>query len=95
LKGGFERMKHKFDKKQKTYHLKRGEYLYIPTSLTSYLFEYEITSHRSKGFIYIKVNGRQIEKIPCGLTITIKEGFEIEYDLFTDTTEDDVRFDID
>ena len=88
-------MKHKFHKKQKAYHLKRGEFLYIPTNLSSYLYEYEITSPRSKGFIYIKINDRQIEKIPCGLTITIKEGFKIEYDLFTDTTEDDVRFDID
>ena len=90
-------MKHKFDKKRKAYHLKRGEYLYIPNNLSSYLSEYEITSPRALGFIYIKMNNR-IEKIPCGMPITLKKssiGFEIEYDLFTDTTEDDVRFDID
>jgi hypothetical protein len=88
-------MKHKFNKKQKTYHLKRGEYLYIPTNLSSYLDKYEITSPKSKGFIYIKMNEMPIAKFSCGLTITIKKGFEIACDLFTDITEDEVRFDID
>lgn len=91
-------MKHKFNKKQKAYHLKRGEYLYIPNNLSSYLSEYEITSPRSLGFIYIKMNNLPVEKFLCGMSLTLKRGnagFEIEYDLFTDTTEDEVRFDID
>lgn len=91
-------MKHKFDKKRKAYHLKRGEYLYIPSNLSRYLSEYEITSPKGLGFIYIKMNNLPVEKFSCGIPITLKKastGFEIEYDLFTDTTEDDVRFDID
>ena len=89
-------MKHKFNKKQKEYHLKRGEYLYIPCNLSNCLSEYKISSNRSLGCIYIKMNGR-IEKVQCGLEITLKrtdDKFEIVYNIFTDVTEDEVRFDI-
>jgi hypothetical protein len=94
-------MKHKFNKKKKTYTLKRGEYLYIPSNLKTSLGVYEISSPRSLGYIYIEIN-HKIEKVGCGIPIKILairkiEGvvFNMEYDLFIDTTEDEVRFDID
>ncbi len=90
-------MKHKFNKRKKDYTLKRGEFLYIPSNLINHLPEYTVSTLRSSGYVYIKINGK-IEKIPCGLNVSIKksgEAFKMETTLFLDATEDEVRFDID
>jgi len=90
-------MKHKFENKKKEYLLRRGEFIYIPSNLKKYLPEYCVNTAKSLGCAYIKVNGK-IEKIPCGVSISIKKegnSFKMAYDLFLDDTEDEVRFDID
>jgi hypothetical protein len=94
-------MKHKFNKSIKKYFLKRGEYLYIPSNLKPPLPVYEIEIKESLGYALICLNGK-IERIDCGASITLtpseKNGrvlFKMTYDLFTDITEDEVRFDID
>lgn len=94
-------MKKKFNRKIKKYVLKRGDFLYVPSNLKQCLPVYEIEIKRSLGCAYLSINGN-IEKIECGTTVLLKAGmkdhriiFNMTYDIFTDITEDEVRFDID